>query len=284
MRRITGLFIYPFKSLQGIRVSEVAFTPQGFADDRIFMLVDDKGRMVTLREYPQLATIRVAVPPGDDFHYSVGRPDIGRVLVPRRELAPKEHEKVTVTIHDEASTMLRVGDRYDEFFSKCLKQPVRLVRSSSSFPRTRSGSGGELSLYAQDGYPATILSDASLRDLNGKLSLMRMNPVALDRFRPNIFVDGEEKPYAEDRLAPVIFGEHTVFQRVKLCSRCRAVTVHVNADSKRFGQFDLNNEPLKTLLTYRQVNRELKDPHAYFSVNAVPERPGRLKVGMPVEW
>jgi len=283
MRRITGLFIYPFKSLQGIRVSEVAFTPRGFADDRIFMLVDEQGRMVTLREYPRLATIRVAVPAGDSFNYAVGRPDVGRILIPRVELDPRTHQAQTVIIHDQESVMLRVGKQEDEFFSACLKQSVRLVRASKSHPRIRKiGEDTQLALNAQDAYPVTILSEASLRDLNKRLSAMRVNPVTLDRFRPNIYMDGDDTPHAEDRLAPIIFGEDTVFNRVKLCSRCRAVTVHVDSGSKRFGQFDMNNEPLKTLVSYRQVYREGKDPHAYFAVNAVPERSGRLNVGMQV--
>ncbi|HEX7651341.1 MAG TPA: MOSC N-terminal beta barrel domain-containing protein [Candidatus Paceibacterota bacterium] len=277
---IQGLYIYPFKSLPGVPVSEAPFTPQGLADDRIFMLVDAGGRMVTLREYPQMASIRVAPVEGG---YSVGHMDAGRIIVRRAELDPEMHEQVAVFIHGEPSIMLRVGDRYDEFFSACLRLPVRLVRSSPAFIRARTGSGVRLSLYAQDGYPAAILSDASLQELNRQLGRMHQPPVTVERFRPNIYVEGAELPHEEDALSQVSFSG-IPFHRLKLCSRCRAITVHVDTASPRFAQFDPADEPLRTLQRYRMVRKKEHDPSVYFGVNAVPESSGKLKVGMLVEW
>jgi len=277
---LRGLYIYPFKSLPGVPVSEAAFTEQGFADDRIFMLVDGRGRMVTLREYPQMASIRVTPVEGG---YAVGHTDAGRIIVRRAELDPEVHEQVEVTIHGEMSVMLRAGDRYDEFFSACLRLPVRLVRSSPALPRTRTGSGVHLSLHAQDGYPATILSDASLRELNRQLGHMHQPPVTVERFRPNLYVEGADQPHEEDALSRVSFSG-IPFNRLKLCSRCRAITVHVDTASPRFAQFDPADEPLRTLQRYRMVLKKEHDPSVYFGVNAVPESSGKLKVGMLVEW
>ena len=61
-------------------------------------------------------------------------------------------------------------------------------------------SAGHTSAFS-DGYPVLLISDASLRGLNEKLK----TPVPMNRFRPNVTVDGCE-PFAEDGWGAVVFG------------------------------------------------------------------------------
>jgi uncharacterized protein YcbX len=59
--KVSGIFIYPIKSCQGIALTETEVLPQGFAWDREFMLVDQSRKFLTQRQYPQLATIQVKI-------------------------------------------------------------------------------------------------------------------------------------------------------------------------------------------------------------------------------
>lgn len=66
-----------------------------------------------------------------------------------------------------------------------------------------------------DGYPFLLLSQGSLDVLNHLLK----EPISVNRFRPNILVDGCE-PFSED-LWKVIKIDNLTFRGVKLCSRCK---------------------------------------------------------------
>ena len=46
--KVSGIFIYPIKSCQGIALTETEVLPQGFAWDREFMLVDQLGNFLTI--------------------------------------------------------------------------------------------------------------------------------------------------------------------------------------------------------------------------------------------
>ena len=50
---VQDIFIYPIKSLGGIRLMEADVEERGFRYDRRWMLVDAEGVFVTQRVYPQ---------------------------------------------------------------------------------------------------------------------------------------------------------------------------------------------------------------------------------------
>ena len=110
-----------------------------------------------------------------------------------------------------------------------------------------------------------MISSASLADLNSRLE----KPVPMDRFRPNLVIDGCE-PYAEDRWRKIAVGE-AVFRFAGLCARCSVTTVD-QASGRR-----TSAEPLDTLATYRQ-----KENGVVFGVNLVPEKTGVVAVGDPI--
>ena len=78
-------------------------------------------------------------------------------------------------------------------------------------------------LYA-DGYPYLLLSKASMDDLNSRLEEEGKEEVGEDRFRPNIFIDGDFPGFAEDSWSHIKIGD-AVFRNVKLCTRCVFITV-----------------------------------------------------------
>ena len=78
--RVTGLRIYPVKSLGGVEVESVVVEPSGFAGDRRWALVDDAGDQVTAREVHQLLRL-TAEAVDDDTIRLTDRADDASILV-----------------------------------------------------------------------------------------------------------------------------------------------------------------------------------------------------------
>ena len=51
---VTDLFIYPIKSLGGIRIESSTIDERGLMHDRRWVLIDENNRFITQREIPQL--------------------------------------------------------------------------------------------------------------------------------------------------------------------------------------------------------------------------------------
>jgi uncharacterized protein YcbX len=90
-----------------------------------------------------------------------------------------------------------------------------------------------------DGFPMLAVSASSLADLNRRLA----RPLPVNRFRPNILLDGLP-PYAEDRIDELC-GAGLRLKLVKPCTRCRITLT--NQDT---GELE-GDEPLRTLRGYR---------------------------------
>ena len=117
-----------------------------------------------------------------------------------------------------------------------------------------------------DAFPVLVASLASLDDLNSRLAA----PVPMDRFRPNLVVDGDA-PFEEERHPAVTIGA----VRMTLPKRCdRCVVTTVNQATAEVGK-----EPLRTLASYRKDGNQV-----YFAMNAIPEREGTVAVNDRVEW
>jgi len=281
MAKIKQLYVYPIKSLPGISMPSLAFTPQGFEHDRTFMLIDERSNMVTLRDYAALAQFDVSFARVNAL--SVTHPGTGQVHFSLTTPAQGECEEVDVTIHGKQSKMALIGMEFDRYFTRALNMPVRLVRSVPWLIRSKHSEqlGADVPLYAQDGYPMMMLSEESLAELNRRLAARFRDPVTMARFRPNIVVAGDAA-HAEDNLSVLWAGEggEYEFKRPKLCSRCKAITAYVDGPLR--GTFDPDNEPMITLGMYRRVYREQRDAKIYFGVNVVPTESGELICDMEV--
>ena len=73
--KVHSLYLYPVKSLAGIEVDAFTMDEFGPAGDRRWMLVDDEGRFVTQRKFPQLALVKPRI---DGVRVSVDVPGEGR--------------------------------------------------------------------------------------------------------------------------------------------------------------------------------------------------------------
>ncbi len=258
---VTGLSIYPVKSCAGIRLERAEVTPSGFANDRQLMVVDPSGEFLSQRSEPRLALVRVSLPDGRTLRMEAPRMD--RLEVDLAEDAGRRE----VVVWGDRVVAASVGAGADRWVSDLLDRPCALVRmpADSVRPVDPDEAGPGYRVGFADGYPFLLLSEASLDDLNRRLE----TPLPMDRFRPNLVVDGCP-PHAEDGWRRVRIGD-VVLRVVKPCARCAVTTVD-QATGER------GREPLATLATYRLAGGKVM-----FGQNLVPETVGVIVEGDPVE-
>ena len=235
MAVVSGLHVYPVKSCKGIALEEAELTDSGLAFDRHWMLVDGDGRFVTQRELPRMALVATEIRGAWLILSAPEMPTLTMSIV-------TEGARLAVTVWDDRCSGIDQGQVAADWFSSFLRRPLRLARFDPAVPRYSNAEyTGEMRAATEfsDGYALLILSEASLADLNARLE----QPVAMNRFRPNIVIRDVEA-YDEDHLHSLSHGDLEL-RIVKPCTRCQVTTT--NQDSGEVGR-----EPLQTLRTYRR--------------------------------
>ncbi|KAH7679055.1 Molybdenum cofactor sulfurtransferase protein [Dioscorea alata] len=286
--KVTSIFIYPIKSCRGISVPQAPISPTGFRWDRQWLVVNGKGRAYTQRVEPRLALVQVELPEDafDEDWEPVGSSNLV-IRAPRMDILKiplKRTCKVIdgVSVWEWAGSAFDEGDEASKWFSDFIGKPSRLVRFNTS-SQTRyvdpKYAQGYKTMFS-DGYPFLLISQASLDALNELLG----EPVPINRFRPNILVDGCE-PFSEDICKSVKLNKLS-FNGVKLCSRCKVPTIN---QENGIGGI----EPTETLMKFRSDRiLHLKGKHqgkVYFGQNLVckesltgSSKDKVVKVGDPV--
>lgn len=259
--KITGLFVYPVKSLRGTQVSSFELSARGPRYDRHWMLVDEAGEFMTQRKTPRLAQL---VPTLTEESLLIQDP-AGR----RLELALDDDAgRRPITVWRDHFEAIDCGDAAAAFLTSALSLPCRLVRMADDAHRRldpKYVSDATAQTAFADGYPLLIANAASLAELNSRLR----TPVPMNRFRPNVVVQGPP-PWAEDGWLRLTLGSVTL-DAVKPCSRCVVITT-----DQLTGAHPDGPEPLKTLAAYRT----LPELGAIFGMNLVPTvAAGMLRVG-----
>ncbi len=255
--RLTGLNIYPIKSARGIALDQSEVDEFGLRYDRRWMVVDEAGVFLSQRNHPRLALV---VPSISDGALQVNAPGMPTLQSP---LGPKASVVTSVTVWDDTCSATWVGERAAEWFSEVLGTPCSLVHMADQVVRPANPGFAPPGVRVgfADGFPFLLISEESLADLNRRL----VDPLPMNRFRPNLVVSGGE-PYAEDGWRKIEIGGVRL-EVVKPCERC-LVTTTDQATGER------GKEPLRTLATYRKVGSEVM-----FGQNVVHENTGRLRVG-----
>ena len=240
---IAGLSIYPVKSCHGVDTRYVQVLPTGLAHDgvrdREWMVIDARGRFLTQREVPDLALVRVVV-----------RDARLELLVPgHAPVAPGKGATCDVQVWGAHVRGIDAGDDCARALSAHLGRDVRMVRFDDRLPRPCNpdyvGATGATTLFA-DGYPVLVIGRASLDDLNARLVAHGFPTVPMNRFRPNLVLDGLDA-YDEDHLDTITTGAVTL-KLVKPCTRCEITTTDQDTARRHL-------EPLRTLATYRRDDR-----------------------------
>lgn len=256
MLQVSRLFIYPIKSLAGIELHEAEVTDRGFKYDRRWMLVDNNGRFISQREHAQLALFKTAI---NVEGVRVSYKDQS-IIIPFK---PLTDTAINVTVWYDTCTGVLVDPMIDQWFSDALNMSCRLVYMPDSSQRHVSekyARNNEITSFS-DAYPFLLVGQASLNDLNEKLTV----PVPIDRFRPNIVFTGGSA-FQEDSMSHFTIN-NVHFYGVKPCARC----VMINIDQQTTVK---NNEPTKVLARYR-----LRKNNVYFGQNLIHSGEGKISVG-----
>lgn len=255
-RHITGIYIYPIKSLGGISLQSASMCETGLQFDRRWMLVDANHQFITQREFKQLCLFKVSM---DSNRFTITYQD-HQLSIPLT-LETGEYCKVTVWESEVEAIVAPV--ELNNWFSEKLQQTVKLVYMPDSAYRGINPKyvvQNERVGFA-DGYPVMIIGEASMQLLQSKVS----EPIPVDRFRPNI-VFSSNVAHEEDFWQYFTINT-ALFRGIKPCKRCLVTTINQqNAIS--------GAEPLKTLSTYRKV-----DNHILFGQNVAAPVTGTVSIG-----
>lgn len=264
--RIAELHCYPVKSCAGTSLDSTVLTSAGLAHDRTFLVVDRDGVFRTQRGTPQLATIRPEIDSGGEL-LTLRAPGTEAVDVVVDLTVPR----TDVALFGARYTGIDQGDQVAEWLSDVLGAASRLVRVPPEHHRVTDGETPGTCAYADSG-ALLVTSRSSAAALNARIAERGCPPVPMERFRPNVVVDGWDPPHVEDRAREIRTGGARL-GFAKLAIRCAMTMVDQRTGVK------VGPEPLRTLAAYRRVPSGGVTFGAKFSVL----RPGELTVGDAVD-
>ena len=216
---IARLFIYPVKSCAGVELREAIVTETGLEFDRAWAVVDEEGEFLSQREHPRMALIQPRMRHSDMV---LRAPGMLALHVGLNEV----EEPMRARVWDDVVQAYDMGAVAAQWFSDFLGARARLVRFDPEHRRLAEmkwTAGREVITQFADGFPLLVTSEASLTQLNGRLSAAGHAAVGMERFRPNIVLSGVDA-HAEDSLASLVVqgaqGEIDI-RPCKPCGRCQ---------------------------------------------------------------
>lgn len=261
MITLTGIYIYPIKSLQGISLSQSDLERRGLQHDRRMMLVDAQGRFLSQRELPQMAQLRVERV-GESLTIETAQGE--KLSVP---LQPESGQELPVQVWNSISPAWGVSAEADQWFSAHLGLPCQLVyQPPQALRATNPAFAPGHSVSFADGYPFLFSSESSLADLAAN-NAKSTPPLQMRAFRPNLVFSGA-LAWAEKDWQQLQLGEIT-FELVKPCTRCVIVT-----------QDPLTGKSLHPTLLKELNQKQSWRGEPVFGINAVTQaESGRVHVG-----
>lgn len=277
MAILSQIVFYPVKSCAGISVREATLTAAGLSVDAVYdrewMVVDEDGRCISQREYPRMALI---APRLRSDTLELRAPGMLRLEVPLGLPAPEDEVTREVTLWDDTIVAYDCDATTAAWFTNAVGTPCRLVRfhaGATRFASTKWSGGVQAPTLFSDGYPLLVVGSASLADLNDKLVAAGRTALPMNRFRPNLVIDGIEA-FEEDFAESFALGEARL-KPVKPCARCPIPSIDQATGVP-------GPDPLDILRSYR--TKPAMDDAICFGMNSIlTEGDGeRLFVGQPV--
>ena len=256
--RVHSLHVHPVKSCAGIPLGDSLVIETGLEFDRAWMVVDVQGDCITQRQLPRMALVQPQLRVLEMVLRAPG-------MLSLRIALDTVEKPVRVTVWDDEVAAYDMGNLCAQWFSDFLGQPLRLVRFDPEQKRLSerrwAGDIAAENAFA-DGFPMLVTSTAGLAELNRRLVANGHAEVTMERFRPNLVLDGLDA-HGEDALDEIVFDTDDGPVRLKLvkpCGRCPIPDVNpVTAET--------GHAMRDTLATYR-VDARL-DGQLTFGMNAV---------------
>ena len=243
---LSGIFIYPVKSLRGVALQDAPLVNGRLVGDRTWLLVNRFERFMHMRDYPQMARVETTI---TERGLTVRTDTMPSLEIEASSGLPGDLSGVThVRLWRRSAPVVAVGSHADAWFSRALGVACRLMAFVPDAAALNVPSY-EVHSSLQDATPFHLTSEASLADLNARMA----TPIPMKRFRPNLVVRGAA-PYAEDRWKTIAVGD-TVLRWIKPCTRCVATTTDQETGERK------GRDPLYTLAQYRRVGPEVVFGH-----------------------
>lgn len=271
--RIDALWLYPIKGCRGFSVAAASLAQTGLEvdgiGDREWVVVDESGEFLSQRELPKMALIETRMT-GESLR--VKAPGMLQLDVP----LASEGEVLTVKVWNDEVAAVTQGEIADAWLTRFLGLRCRLMRFDPQATRLSNAkyTGAVTAPYKfADAFAVLVCSTASLSELNARLAARGAAAVTIERFRPNIVLDGIES-FDEDYIDWITINGARL-QVVKPCVRCTVPNVDLATAEVGF-------EPGATLATFRN---DTAAGGLTFGVNAIVAEgvPIQLSTGDTVE-
>ncbi len=258
---LSGIAVYPVKSLAGIQANSWPVTEKGFQHDRKWMIIDKDRQFLSQRKLPEMALIKTAL---TDQNLILSAPDMENLSLP---IEPVDGQIINSTIWQDQCDARSISTEADQWLSDFLKLDCRLVYQPDEAIRPVDPHYGQPTdkVAFSDGFPFLIISENSLVALNNEMQLN----LSMARFRPNLVISGCPA-YEEDSWREISIGAID-FRLPKPCARCSIPTI--DPETAQTGK-----EPLIALNRTRKWQNNV-----YFGQNALHNQCGLLTVGDAVQ-
>lgn len=255
---VSALWLYPVKSLAGIRLPSAKLTQAGLFGDREWMVVDQHGAFVSQRKLPLLATVQASY--SRLWELRLIAADGQSIEVPE-----PEGKCINVRIWRDDCFALPAAKEVNQWLTQAVASatPLTLVRFAKQHPRaTDAQRFGFFTTHFADAAPLLVTSETSLQALNTHLLSQAQAPVDMRRFRPNIVISGLPA-FAEHRCTSLKSGStHIEIALKDHCQRCSIITV-----DQTTGEPSHDTAPLRELAQINNMPGKPKAPA--FGVNSV---------------
>jgi uncharacterized protein YcbX len=256
--RVQHLWVHPIKGCHRLEVNNVQCLTRGFQHDRCWVVIDKDNRVVQQSKAPKLATVipQVINGPTNNDGMSptlvLNAPNVETLIVPPSDLNLSTLTRVQLfNMRGEGHD---IGDEAGEWISNLINMDgCRIIyMSDNNIPRklTDHNKFSNISQPSEETSfanfaPVFITSESSLVELNSKLD----DPIPMTRFRPNIVLK-DCLPHLEDECNEIRIGDTCTLRKITPGPRCSVTTI-----DQETGEKSANDEPLKTLRSYRNYDK-----------------------------
>jgi len=226
------------------------------------MITDRNYHFVTQRQIASMATVRVEIDSTQlKLHRLNSKPLIISLDIGRKKL-------VKATVWGDECEAYDEGEEASIWLTRHLgkykRSSLRLVRFSPNAMRAvpeKYLNSEEAQSAFSDQFPYLVTTNNSLDFLNGSLMENGALEVSMDRFRPNVVVDGLEQIEKKTLYCLGEVAGRYRFSMKKPCTRCKITTISQNS-----GVINNPKEPLATLI---KLNLDGDGKEAVFGQNAI---------------